>query len=178
MRHFRTIMWGFFFILAGVLLMINQLTDIDIPVFRTLFGLLIMFIGFSILFKRKHYDYSYNKKDAVFDDVHTEASSSNFEKYSVVFGKQTVDASNMILDTNKKIKFEVVFGEGTLLLDPDTPVIIKADAAFGNVDLPNNEQFSFGSRTYEFGIIDRNEPYLEISANAVFGRLNIRLKRI
>jgi hypothetical protein len=76
----------------------------------------------------------------------------------------------------KKIKFDVVFGEGTLLLNPDIPTLIKGDAVFGSVYYPDNSQVSFGSRTYEFSIVNRTDPYLLIDADAVFGRLNIRFK--
>ena len=175
MRNIRGILWGLFFVAAGIVLLINQTTEINIPIFRTLFCAFIVFLGFSILFKKKRVPRS-ETNETVFGESSTTSTSDRDEKYSAVFGKQFVDASNITLEHNKKIKFDVVFGEGTLILNPDIPTVIKGDAVFGSVCYPDNSQVSFGSRSYEFAIVNRTDPYLFIDADAVFGRLNIRFK--
>jgi hypothetical protein len=174
MKNIRSILWGLFFVAAGVLLLINQTTDINIPVFQTLFGAFIILIGLSILFKKKKSP-KVETNEAIFEDSFTSASNMD-EKYSAVFGKQFIDASGITLESNKKIVFDVIFGEGTLILSPDIPTLIKGDAVFGNICLPDNSQVSFGTRTYEFSIVSRTEPYLLIDASAVFGKLNIKFK--
>jgi len=49
--------------------------------------------------------------------------------------------------------------------------LIKASSAFGELELPDRSSVIFSSQKYKIGDISTNQGYLEIEANAVFGKL-------
>jgi hypothetical protein len=94
--------------------------------------------------------------------------------YNLIFSRGTVDLSTLNpCQGSKRIKVNTIFGYGTLVLNPDIPVVIKASSAFGSLELPDGVQVAFGERTYRSREPGCSGECIEIEAAAVFGYLRI-----
>ncbi len=164
-----SIFWGVVFIVIGVLFLIRNYTNIYIPIFRTVFGLLIIYWGITILFggSGKH-----SKSSAVFSENTVNVDSTN-NGYGAVFGKTTINLTDSSLTETKKIDVEIIFGEGILRINKDLPVKLKIDGAFSSVSSPYGTQPFLGSSVFTNKEFDESKPYLFINADVVFGSLKI-----
>jgi len=162
--------WGVVLILLGVTVLLKAFFNLDIPVFRILFGFLIIVFGLSVFLGRP-VGFS-GKGDAVFSDVTFEAGE---DKYNTIFGKAVLDLKNIkIGETNKEIEVSTVFGETIVYLDPKIPTIVTANAAFGEVRLPGGNEASFGKKTHNNSSYKEGKPHLKLNVNVVFGSTKVR----
>ncbi|NIA23612.1 MAG: hypothetical protein GWP03_05595 [Proteobacteria bacterium] len=163
------IFWGIVFILIGILFLIRNYTNIYIPIFRTIFGLLIIYWGLTILFggSARH-----SKSSAVFSEntVNVDSTESH---YGAVFGKSTINFTDSTLTEIKQIDMEIVFGEGILRINKNIPVKLKIDGAFSSISTPYGTQPFLGSSVSTNKLFDKSKPYLFIKTDVVFGSLKI-----
>jgi len=78
-----------------------------------------------------------------------------------------IDLENEI----KPVKINTIFAQGRVILNTETPALIRASSAFGELELENSSLGAFGSRKFRIGDIDTDRGYLDIEANVVFGQL-------
>ncbi|HYW81970.1 MAG TPA: hypothetical protein VFB30_01865, partial [Spirochaetia bacterium] len=72
-----------------------------------------------------------------------------------------------------RTEVNVVFGSGTLRLNPAMPVRVNMSSAFGTVEAPGGRSIAFGDMVYTSPSYKDGAPALEVHATAVFGRLTI-----
>ena len=95
--------------------------------------------------------------------------------YNTIFGRTIYDFRDTNrVDQGTRISVSTVFGSTEILLSPSVPVKIKADAAFAEVKMPNNNSVSFGNITYVSDNVTDTTSVLEIDAHVVFGTLKIK----
>ena len=180
MKMSCTILWGILLILLGTGLILNLVFHLNIPVFKLMIGLFIVYIGIRIIIGRNiHCCGSHNHRH---DVIFGESNFNSFDDWqqnekNVIFGSAVIDLSKMTLDENKikHIKINTVFGGTKLKLRKDMPVKIKIDAAFAGSELPGGNQVPFGTSNYSNIDASRTTGYLEIEASVVFGGLKIEL---
>lgn len=69
------------------------------------------------------------------------------------------------------------YGAGNILVDPDTPVIMKINSVFGSADVPERKVSGFGSQDYRTeGVSEAKDP-IEIRANVVFSSFKVIERR-
>jgi hypothetical protein len=94
--------------------------------------------------------------------------------YNVIFSRGTVDlASVTVSGTTVHARVNVIFGNGTLRINPQAPVRVRMTSAFGSVDSPNGTSVAFGDTVYTSPSYRDGAPALDVNATAVFGRLAI-----
>lgn len=172
---FSRLFWGGIIILFGLSIILNTIFKINIPLFKIVFALLLVYFGVTMLvgsFKGKNYN---SKSSDVFSSSSISADASSLAKeYSVVFGSQVVDLTQITDGADKKVELNAVFGSQKVYINADTKLRIKASAVFGQVSMPDNNNVHFGDGSYT------QEPNttlsagtLYIDANAVFGEVKI-----
>ncbi len=170
MRIFGGAFIGIVFLTVGIVLLLNSIFNFNINVFKLTIGILIVLFGVFILFNGFGFQDSGN---IVFREGTIRVSEVQNE-YNIVFASGTVDLSKVkIEDEVKKIKVNTIFAEGKVILNPGVPTLIKASSAFGELELPDRSSVIFSSQKYRIGDISTDQGYLEIRANAIFGKLKI-----
>jgi len=168
---------GVLIILLGLGIIVNVIFGIHIPVFKVLFGLILIFIGLKIIlgpwfFPPIRHGESGN---AIFQERIYRGFIRDSKEYNAVFGKAVIDLQDIELKEKvTRIKINAVFGSADVILNKATPVRIKADAVFGGVQLPENITGAFGTSTYQSKNFNEDQNYLVIEAASVFAGIVIR----
>ena len=163
--------WGIFLIILGVALIVKYVLNIDFPVGRVMISLLLIYIGVVLLFGRNHFQGHGHK--VMFNDARTDYSEAQ-NKYECVFGKATLDLSDVKLENDKQIKVSCAFGEYIILLNPEMNYEIQSSSAFGSFTMPGNQNHSFGNATFHNKNFDSSIPKLIIKAEVAFGNMVVR----
>ncbi len=167
--------WGIFLILLGVSVLLKVFFQIDVPVFRTLFGVMIVWIGVSVLMGRPPFKVS-GDHQIVFGEGDFKVTDKG--EYSVIFGKGRIDLTNVNLIGKKaKVEINTVFGESVVVVDPEVPVKVKGDTAFGSLVFPDGQTAAFGSASFETSPQSKTGAYLEVESNTVFGSTRFVYKK-
>ena len=180
---FSKLFWGAIIIVLGLSIIIGSVFKINIPFFRILFSLFLIYLGVRMLvgsFKSSNQFGSYKDAKETTDVFTSNSHKPEFgipkKEYSVVFGSQALDLRNIEQENDHSIEVSSVFGSQTVLLSKETPVRIKANAVFGNIQLPDGTGVSFGENTYVKSDVSQDsatpQKMLFIEANAVFSQIN------
>ena len=168
MRIFGGYFMGIVFLVIGIVLLLNSIFNFNVHTFKLIVGIVIVLFGVFILFNGFSFQ---DSRNIVFREGIIRVSEVQ-DEYNIVFASGTVDLSKVkIEDKVKKIKVNTIFADGRVILNPDVPTLIKASSAFGELELPDRSSVIFSSQKYKIGDISTNQGYLEIEANAVFGKL-------
>jgi predicted membrane protein len=168
MRLFSGMFMGITFLVVGIILLFNSIFNFNINIFKLIVGVFIVLFGIFILFNGSGFQGSRN---IIFREGVIRVSEVQ-DEYNIVFASGTIDLSKIkIEDEVKKIEVNTIFADGKVILSPDVPTLIKASSAFGELELPDRSSVIFSSQKYKIGDISTNQGYLEIKANAVFGKL-------
>jgi len=168
---------GIFFLLFGISILLRIFFGWHIPIFRTFFALFLIYLGIKMLVGRS-LDFSSSwriktAKSVVFDqgDFHFEKNTENH--YSTVFGSSTVDLTHIPNDASaEEIHIDTVFGETKVLIDPKTPIQIRASAVFGEAKMPEGDSVVFGTLHFKTpGANPQEAPRVKVRANVVFGSI-------
>jgi predicted membrane protein len=168
MRIFGGYFMGIVFLVIGIVLLLNSIFNFNVHTFKLIVGIVIVLFGVFILFNGFSFQ---DSRNIVFREGIIRVSEVQ-DEYNIVFASGTVDLSKVKIENEvKKIKVNTIFADGKVILNPDVPTLIKASSAFGELELPDRSSVIFSSQKYKIGDISTNQGYLEIEANAVFGKL-------
>jgi hypothetical protein len=161
--------WGVLLIFIGILLILKVLFNINIPVFRILFALLLIYFGIRILVGGTTCGLSHHE---YFNEPHVAVNRG--DDYRVVFGKGVIDLTTVSLSSGTVHKeIHTVFGNSLVKVSRQLPVKIVTEAAFGAVHMPDGNVISVGRYTYTTPAFKEGEKHLLVAANVVFGELTI-----
>jgi len=170
MRIFGGVFMGVVFLAVGIILLLNTFFNFNINVFKLTIGVLIVLFGVFILFNGFGFQ---DSRNIIFREGIIRVSEVQKE-YNIIFSSGTVDLSKVKIEGEvKKIAVHTIFADGKIILNSDVPTLIRASSAFGELELPDRSSVIFSSQKYRIGDISADQGYLEIEANAVFGRLQI-----
>ncbi|MFN3402737.1 MAG: hypothetical protein ACK40G_01500 [Cytophagaceae bacterium] len=164
------IFWGILLVFIGLSIIIKVVFDINIPVFRIGFALLLIYLGVKLLIGIS--DNSKSKESIVFGEGKVEGELSK-QEYNVLFGKGHIDltGSSVNVEIVGKKKINVIFGQADVLVSDTVPVCIKSSSAFGAINFPDKTIISFGERQYNTS--PETVACTEIELNVVFGQAEI-----
>jgi hypothetical protein len=145
-------------IIAGVLMLLKTVLHIDIPVFKLLLAVALVWGGISLI------GGTTVRRAATFGS-RMEVTESALE-YTVMFDSSEIDLSGEYISKDK-LEISCVFGKAVVILPRDRAVHIKASGAFCSLRSPGGKVITFGDGTYDCG---SGEP-LTIEANCAFGAL-------
>jgi hypothetical protein len=176
MRMGLGLLIGILIMLWGLGIIINVIFHVNIPIFKILFGLFLIYIGLKIIFGNSLPSPSvhWHSGDAVFSQKTFQGLHDGSNEYNAVFGKAMVDLRGFELKEKvTRIKVTSVFGNAEVILDKNMPVRIKTDTILGEVKLPQNISGAFGSASYQSQDFDENKNYLFIDATSVIGSIEV-----
>ena len=161
------LVWGLFFILLGVAVIVKHTLHVDIPVLRFFFAFFLIYLGIQIIlggFRKESCS-----PNVVFDQGRVEASGKDGQ-YNVVFGKGVIDLGKVdFKDKDLTLEANTIFGSSTVKLNPAVPTLVKANAAFGNARLPDSSTSAIGTTLYKNKAYREGKPCLTLQLNVVFG---------
>jgi len=170
MRIFSGYFIGIVFLVIGIVLLLNSIFNFNVHTFKLIVGIVIVLFGVFILFNGFGFQ---DSRNIVFREGIIRVSEVQ-DEYNIVFASGTIDLSKVKIEGEvKKIEVNTIFADGKVILNPNVPTLIKASSAFGELELPDRSSVIFSSQKYKIGDISTNQGYLEIGANAVFGKLKI-----
>lgn len=165
-RHRSGYFWGFIFIIAGLLLVLQNL-GYNIDFWKYFWPILLILIGLSIFLRPSRNN---SNGDVIFDEGDSEADVSKRD-YSAVFGHGEFDFTKM-KPSDLRYEVSAVFGKAVVKIKKDAPIRIKGSSAFGDVIFPDGKSSAFSERVYEKNIGDKKEV-LNLKVSAVFGAVEI-----
>jgi len=168
---FSSFFWGSVVILIGLSIILNAVFNIKIPVFSIIIALVFIYLGLRILFGS--FGIKTSRNTVVFSSNDIKSSNKN-EEYNIIFGKGSIDLSNIELD-DEHLDFEVnvVFGRADVMIDPAKPFIIKVSSVFSGAHLPDGNVAAIGNNSYVSPGYVKGQKYISVNADVVFGALNI-----
>lgn len=173
MEHFlfSGFFWGGILVVGGLLLIVNSIFHFNIPTFKILFALVLISIGISLLTSTHKWQGMSGPNFVIFNESRMEMSKDlETQDFSVIFGKGEVDLTSLATTgKNYKIQVSAVFGAVDLILSNSQPIRIRANSAFGGIDLPEHDIGGFGNQIYQSPGYSEDKPHLDIELNAVFG---------
>ena len=168
---FSGLFWGVMLVLFGVSMILRAVFNLDIPVFRIVFALVIIYFGVKLLVGRQAFKGENNFSMFKSSDFTMNESGGD---YSVVFGQSNINLSNIdISEGSKKVNVDVVFGSGNLLIDPQIPMKLNISTVFADCKLPHRNINFFGDSKYKTPAFVEGENYLLLNIDVVFGNVVI-----
>ena len=167
------IFWGFVVILFGVGILLKSVFHVNIPFFKILIGIIIIFFGISFIVGAM----SQRKSEAIFRDYNFNFGTIEKE-YNIVFSKAAMDVSNFDFSNynGEFIKINSVFSSSEIYLSRDFQYEIRADSVFGVVSLPNGESVSFGNIARLENAENSGLKRINLHVSSVFGETKILYK--
>ena len=171
---FGGLFWGVMLVLFGVSMILRAVFNLDIPIFRIIFALIIIYFGIKLLVGRQAF--KSEKNFSMFRSSTVTMKESGGE-YDVIFGQSNIDLTNIdISESSKKVSVDVVFGSANLLIDPNVPMKLKVSTVFADCKLPNRNINFFGDSNYKTPAFVEGENYLLLNIDVVFGSVTITEK--
>ena len=168
---FSGLFWGVMLVLFGASMILRAVFNLDIPIFRIIFALVIIYFGVKLLLGRQSFKSDENFSMFRSSDITMNESGG---EYNVVFGQSNIDLSNIdISENSKKVNVDVVFGSGNLLIDPQIPMKLKISTVFADCKLPHRDINFFGDSGCETPAFVEGENYLLLNVDVVFGSVVI-----
>ncbi len=169
--------WGVLLIVIGLSIIFKVVFGVSI--LRVAIAIAFILLGIRILIGKPTLSRNESDSDVLFSNrIYTEFPTTNTE-YSTVFSKSVYNFGDAAIPTDKilKLEFNTVFGDSQIILPEGLPVRIKGEAVFGAVKLPNGNAAAFGSADYVSEHDSALSHFVQIEANAVFGNIDITLKK-
>ena len=162
---------GILLIVGGIGIILNILFDINLPVFKIMFALFFIYLGLNLFFgDLKAISIHPGDNASIFGETHFKGFPKDNE-YTVIFGYAKIDISEEDSASLPGIlEINTIFGGCDLIIDPNHPVKIKGDVAFGSAELPGKKESAFGTVTYKSLGYDEGKNALKIEANTIFGK--------
>ena len=168
--------WGVLLILIGLGIVIRVVFNINFPIMKFIIAFFFIFIGIKLLIGNFNFRHGHSDGNTtIFSESKTYGMDEDYKEYNIIFGSSIIDMRDIDFSSkSKEIKINTIFGGSVLKIDEDTPVKIKADAAFGNADLPNGNTAAFGTAKYESETFSKDTNYLFVKVDVVFGDFKVR----
>jgi predicted membrane protein len=159
---------GIILLILGVVLLLANVLGIKINFFRLFPGVILVILGIVVLFGQFG-----GTHEVIFDRKKIDLSEP-FREKNIIFAEGVIDLNDLTeLESNKKIKVNVIFGSGRLILNPEIPSVVHASSVFANLELPEHSVSFIGSTEYRSGDIQAQKSFLDIETNVIFGQMKV-----
>lgn len=141
----------------------------NIPVFRIVISVLLIYMGLRILFGGFAFEKS--NRNVIFNDNQIKVATAG--DYNIIFGRGIVDLTDYSAEAHTRIEINTIFGSGVVKLNPDQPLKITVNSVFAGAKMPDGNMISFRKYIYQTPGYQENKPYGEVEVNVVFGELQL-----
>jgi hypothetical protein len=146
LQLFGGLFWGIMLLASGIILLLKYFFNLQASSGKLIFGLFVLLIGVSLLTSNFSWsNFNFNDSNTTSFSSGQSITADDGKDYSVVFGSSDYDLTKM--EPGTKVSINCAFGSSTVKL-PAGPVQVNANCQFGSIHLPNEEEISFGNRTY------------------------------
>ena len=168
---FTGLFWGVILIILGIVVILKAVLNINIPVFRILFAVVLIYFGLKLLVGRK---IVHNRENSIIFEKSRVSSVQGNKEYNVIFGSGIIDLTDIDLSNGSvETEINVIFASGDIILESRLPVYIKASTAFAECKLPRGRVSFLGDHQYKSDNFNKDEPALLLDVSVVFGNANI-----
>src|SRR5581483_2942968 len=167
---FSGAVWGAFFILLGLAVILKHTLNVDIPVARFFFAFFLIYLGIQLILGGF-------RKETPSPRVmmgEGKVAGTKDEDYNVIFGKGIIDLTGIDLKgKDMTLEANTIFGSSTVKIKADLPTLVRANAAFGNAKLPDGNTAAVGTYIYKNKAYQEGKPCLTLNVNVVFGNVEL-----
>ena len=168
---FSGLFWGILLMIGGILFIVRNYVNVNIPIFRILFGLLLIYWGLSIIFGGFVHTDSHS---AVFSGNKTLKLTEDNNEYNIIFGSGEIDLTdyNMLMRM-KRIEVNAIFGQAIVTVPDNVTIKLDANAVFGEAKTPKKKSVFIGENK---GVINEMQgtEQIEMEVNAIFGSVEVK----
>lgn len=176
----KSMFWGVAIIVVGLCVLVGAIFGINIPVFKILLGLFLVYMGIKVIFGAFLLDFSLSAEkrssdhEAVFaKSQFSYPNSKSAKEYVTVFGTSRLDLTNTVDIQGVELETVTVFGESEILVKKATPLRIESNTVFAKSELPGKNISAFGQFHYSTPGLKESEPALKLKVTSVFGSTKI-----
>ncbi len=120
--------WGLLLVVLGISMVLKAIFKINIPLFRILFAILLIYFGVRMLLGNR--GTSSNNKHTVLSESYLENITEG-TNIDVIFGKSEINLNNIDLKLeDAKVNVDVIFGSAEVSIKPEIPARIKINTVF------------------------------------------------
>lgn len=169
---FSAAFWGVIIILFGLAVILKAVFHVDLPIFRILFGVLLIYVGARIIVGGRWFSGPVATGNAnVFGSGEMKWDAQSRE-YSCIFANSTVNLKDLPADgVASPIRTSTVFGKSMVLLPKNLDATIQIHTAFGSTVLPDGTQApNFGDTLLRTKPGSTGTPKVRLEVNTVFGQ--------
>lgn len=177
---------GIAIVLLGIMLLVRNVFHIHIPVFPSLFSLIIIAVGifivkssFRVPDEKKPSSQTDNTESgtAVPESREKEDFNAGYQVYSnkqrVIFGSGVINLKNQAKDKHIDVDAECMFGELKILIDPGTPIAVNASVFAGTLKIPGAIGKQSSNLNYMSPLYNPAQPGIQFNLNVSFGETSI-----
>lgn len=177
---------GIAIVLFGIMLLIRNVFHIHVPVFPTLFSLIIIAVGIYIVkssFKIPDENISSDQNNAKDAEIKIPSGGERQEfntgyqvygnKQRVIFGSGVINLKNQAKDKHIDIEAECMFGEMKILIDPGTPIAVNASVFAGTLKIPGAISKQSSNLNYMSPLYNPAQPGICFNLHVSFGETSI-----
>jgi energy-coupling factor transporter transmembrane protein EcfT len=166
MRVTGSVVFGIILLILGIILLLANIFGFKINFFRLFPGVILLILGIIIIFGQFG-----GRHEVIFDRKTIDLNEPYIEK-NIIFAEGEINLNDLEqLESGKKMKINVIFGSGKLVLNPEISTVVNASTVFGSLELPQRTVNFIGSTNYRFGDFQPEQPFLDIEINVIFGQL-------
>jgi len=169
-------------IIFGISMLLGAIFGINIPVFRILAGIFLVYLGVQLIAnwparKERSVQHIYfGKRSVSIDSIAIQGEKPI--RYAILFGSADIDLSK-ISETKPEMRpveleINTIFGSTKIKLTKAIPTKIISSTAFGKTAFPDDTVINFGNYTYHAP--DNEKPHLILRTSTAFGKLEIEEK--
>lgn len=180
----KSMFWGIALVTIGLILLIQSIFKIDLPIFRILIGVGIVYLGVKMVFGSFGIEIRGAKLEKVatatsviFTDADLKSKSDDKvnRDFQTVFGNSRLDLSSLSEnELAEKIEVSTVFGKTQIVTPENLPLLVETNTAFGSVNVRGDKTSAIGNGVFRTQGFHSDKPYLKIEANSVFGEVEIQ----
>ncbi|MBW6516491.1 MAG: cell wall-active antibiotics response protein [Candidatus Cloacimonetes bacterium] len=168
------VFWGMLLILVGLSIIIKIIFQIDIPVFRIIIGVLLIYFGMQIIFG-SNFLYrrrvSQRRQEGTFREYNLQRGGNEF---NVIFGRSKIDLTDRReLKSDEFVVVNVIFGSALVYIDPAIPMQIEVNTVFGDASLPDKKFAVIGQEKFRTGDENYNGKILYLEISSIFGSVQM-----
>lgn len=165
---FSPAFWGVVLVFLGCTFLVNELLNIDIPIFTIIISAFFIYLGIMLIKGKSNQKKMENLN--MFGN-HILDFSDVLDDYSNIFGEARLDLTNAVITENKTIDINCVFGDFKIKLSDTLNYRIESSTIFGKTRIREKVTDGFGNLIYTPLHYDATKPCLIIKSNVVFGNM-------
>jgi len=165
------------FILFGLSMLLSTLFGINIPLFRIVAAVFLVYIGITKIVNwpaSKEHTIYFGKKTMVVDKARLKKKKPN--EFAVIFATSEIDLSKIEHispdESPIEIKINTIFGNTDIKLNDELTTKIIGETAFGKTEYPDGTNINFGKYSMQTKEAEKADIILQTSTS--FGKLDIK----